>query len=596
VWDIPIEKYIVKVDPFERESSGEIYWFSGDFNSDGNSEIIRCYNSDMTGTFNIVHYDENGNITVNWHLNNSKWNYYLKPAVFDTDRDGFSELLFFTTRNDSIFLNAYSFESFHLSIDHHFFSTFEKKRKNYAFKSEFSQFEDFDGDNTDELFFWFDAGFGLYPRGVFKMDFPSLKITASPTEHMNIKFSAFKDLNNDGIPEILTEGSAPNNSFFSHKYTDSVSYITVLDYNLNFVFKPKQVGWEYSSVDCIPARENNPWFYALVRSRSNNNEPLKLMVINKNGEILSEKAWKDFEIPENRRTNIYSINSVPWIYFEHVGRFELTKSLTQIPGRLKLNQNDFGDPFILADLNEDGYEGIISWNSKQEVRLYNKQENAYSEFESPIPIKSTLNVFPFLKNGEIVKYMFASRAGYFFLNYNKNPWYFTVYLIHLGLFAAFSGMFYFLLFIQQKRLEKNWQMEKQLSELQFNAVKNQLHPHFLFNTLNSVALMIVNEKKEEAYDFLTVNSRMIQRVMDDSKNVKRKLKDEIQFTRDYLKIQEHRFAGRFESTFRIDPEVNLNFDVPKMCIHTYVENAIKHGFRNTKKDGELVNLSLKFRL
>ncbi|MFW6257813.1 MAG: sensor histidine kinase, partial [Prolixibacteraceae bacterium] len=422
---------------------------------------------------------------------------------------------------------------------------------------------------------------------IFKMDFPSLKVTSSPTEHMHLHFSAFKDLNNDGIPEILTDGGAPNNSFFSHKYTDSVSYVTVLDYDLNFLFEPRQVGWEYSAVDCVPGRTNNPWFYAFVRRRSNNEEPFKLMVINEKGEILSEKVWQDFEIPENRQTNIYSVNDVPWIYFEHVGRYELTKSLNKIPDKLKLSQNDFGDPFIITDLNENGFDGIISWNSKQEIRIYNIKDKVFSEFNSPLIIKSALNVFPFLKNGEIDRYMFASRSGYFFVNYTKNKNYYLKYLIWLAVFLLIGGTIRLLFYVQKRAIEKSWQMEKQLSELQFNAVKNQLNPHFLFNTLNSVALMIVQEKKEEAYNFLAVNSRMIQRVLDDSKNVKRTLKDEIQFTRDYLKIQEHRFAGRFVSEFKIHPDVNLNFEVPKMCIHTYVENAVKHGFRNTKKDGKL---------
>ncbi|MFW5773733.1 MAG: histidine kinase [Tangfeifania sp.] len=587
LWDIPVEKYIVEVDPFERKSSGEIYWFSGDFNSDGNSEIVRCYNSDMTGTFNIVHYDENGNITVNWHLNSSKWNYYLRPAVFDIDRDGYSELLFFTTRNDSIFFNAYSFKTFHLSIDHHFFNTFEKKRKNYAFQSEFSEFGDFNRDNNDELFFWFDAGFGLYPRGIFKMDFPSLKVTSSPTEHMHLHFSAFKDLNSDGIPEILTESGAPNNSFFSHKYTDSVSYITVLDYNLNFLFEPITAGAEYSAVKCIPARKNNSWFYALLRSRSNNQEPLKLLVIDKEGEILSERAWKNFGIHENRPTKIYSVNDVPWIVFDNAGRFELTKSLSKIPGQLKLSRNDFDNTFILADLNEDGYDGIISWNKKQQIRIYNKKENVYTDFKSPINIKTHLNVFPFLKNGEIVKYMFASRTGYFFVNYTRNKNYCLKYLLWFLVFILIGGTIRLLFYFQKRAIEKKWHLEKQLSELRFNAVKNQLNPHFLFNSLNSVACMINEGHKNEAYNFLTINSRMIQRVLDDSKNVKRTLKDEIQFTRDYLKIQEYRFDGRFYTEFKIHPEADLDFYVPKMCIHTYVENALKHGFRNTKKGGKL---------
>jgi LytS/YehU family sensor histidine kinase len=99
--------------------------------------------------------------------------------------------------------------------------------------------------------------------------------------------------------------------------------------------------------------------------------------------------------------------------------------------------------------------------------------------------------------------------------------------------------------------------------------------------------MINEGRNDEAYDFLAINSRMIQRVMNDSKEVKRSLKDELQFTKDYVSIQKHRFKERFNVEFDVQPDVNLELEVPKMCIHTYVENAIKHGFRNTKSGGIL---------
>ncbi len=84
-----------------------------------------------------------------------------------------------------------------------------------------------------------------------------------------------------------------------------------------------------------------------------------------------------------------------------------------------------------------------------------------------------------------------------------------------------------------------------------------------------------------------VEGILIQRVMDDAKEVKRTLKNEIGFTKDYLTIQQHRFKERFSSEFTIHPDVDLNFEIPKMCIHTYVENAVKHGFKNTKTGGLL---------
>ena len=104
--------------------------------------------------------------------------------------------------------------------------------------------------------------------------------------------------------------------------------------------------------------------------------------------------------------------------------------------------------------------------------------------------------------------------------------------IYILVFIVNAGIIYFILFAQKKNIEKKWQVEKQLSELQFNSVKNQLNPHFMFNSLNSVAYLINNGQKDEAYDFLTVNSRMIQRMMNDANEIKRALSDEIQFTKD----------------------------------------------------------------
>ena len=75
--------------------------------------------------------------------------------------------------------------------------------------------------------------------------------------------------------------------------------------------------------------------------------------------------------------------------------------------------------------------------------------------------------------------------------------------------------------------------------------------------------------------------------MNDAKKIKRTLKSELDFTKDYLTIQQHRFKERFQSKFIIEQDVDIKFEVPKMCIHTYVENAVKHGFRNTKTDGLL---------
>jgi len=589
VWDAPIKKYNVKVDPFEHKSQDGIHWFVNDFNGDGNSERIRCFNGINSKSMDMVHYDKNGNLTEHYHLGTSEWSYNIKPAIFDIDEDGTKELLFFTIQNDSIYFNAFNLVRFEFTIENLYFNTFFRKKENYAYYSAFNEFGDFDMDGKNELFFEFDAGFGLYPRGIFKMEFPSLKITGSPTDHMLLRFSQFKDLNSDGIPEILTRSSAPSNSNSSYqiKYSDTVSYITVLDYDLNFLFDPIPMTNAFSYVSSISPDSNDSIFYTAISSNSNNEEPIKIMVLTQTGTIIKEKSWKNISNPESLHITIKLINTIPYVIIKNVGRFKLTKNLNNLPELLNSKINNFISYPYCFDFTEDGTDEIFFWNPKDEITIYNEKDKDEITFDSPFKLTSGIEIYRYYNNGKTDRHIFTSRDGFFFFEYQKNQFYFLLYIIYLSVFLFSSGTIFILLFFQKQNVEKKFQIEKQLSELQFNSVKNQLNPHFMFNALNSVAYLISNGQKDEAYDFLTVNSRMMQRVMDDAKEVKRTLNNEIQFTKDYLKIQEHRFKERFISRFEISKDVDLKFEVPKMCIHTYVENAVKHGFRNTKTDGLL---------
>ncbi len=590
VWDAPITKYTVELEPFAHKSQEKMHWFVGDFNNDGNSERIRCFQGYNSSSMDIIHYDNDGNLNEHFHFPHSDWYYRLVPKIFDIDEDGTEEVLFFTTRNDSIFLNAFNLKYFNLIIDHLYFNQFEQKRNNYAHYSQFNEFGDFNDDGKNELFFTFDAGFGLYPRGLFKLQFPSLNIQSSPTDYMLISGTFFKDLNFDGIPEIFCHTSSPSNApGYRNKYSDTISYLTVLDYNLNPIFEPIPFGPEYSSVISMPSPNQDSLFYSLYFCRSNNSEPFKIMVVNRYGKIINEKSWKNIVNPEDRYRGFKIVNGKAYVFFHDVGKFELTPSLNKLPENLNADQNTPNKtPYCLMDFNNDGWDEWIYWNRKDEIIIYNEKIEEEISFNSPLPINSFFKIFPFYENQKLTKYFVNTGTGYFFFRYQKNNLFFTLYLIYFFTFSSTSVLIFSILYFQKQTIEKKWNTEQQLSELQFNAVKNQLNPHFLFNTLNSVAYMINEGRNDEAYDFLTINSRMIQRVMNDAKEVKRPLKDEIQFTKDYIKIQKHRFKDRFNTKFIIHPDVNQKMEVPKMCIHTYVENAIKHGFRNTREDGLLV--------
>ena len=103
----------------------------------------------------------------------------------------------------------------------------------------------------------------------------------------------------------------------------------------------------------------------------------------------------------------------------------------------------------------------------------------------------------------------------------------------------------------------------------------QIHPHFLFNTLNSIAALIAeNPGKAEA----TVEklSELFRYTLQSSASTTVKLSDELDIVRSYLEIEKVRFGDRLEYDMKVDDAL-LEMPIPGLVIQTLVENSIKHG-------------------
>jgi two-component system LytT family sensor kinase len=135
----------------------------------------------------------------------------------------------------------------------------------------------------------------------------------------------------------------------------------------------------------------------------------------------------------------------------------------------------------------------------------------------------------------------------------------------------------------EKKLE---QQQLRLNEARLAALSRQINPHFLFNTLNSVASLI-RSNPEQARQVVYKLSKILRRLLRQQENLT-SLGEELSFVEDYLAIEMVRFGGKLRVSKDIDPGT-LDQLVPSMLLQPLVENSIRHGL-SSKVDGGTVRI------
>jgi len=127
---------------------------------------------------------------------------------------------------------------------------------------------------------------------------------------------------------------------------------------------------------------------------------------------------------------------------------------------------------------------------------------------------------------------------------------------------------------------------EQLSKAQLTALRQQIEPHFLFNTLNAVAGLIREGRNDAAVNMIAGLSDLLRRVVNDSQRQEVPLGEELEFLQKYLDIQKARFAERLE--LRLDvPQELCRARVPGLILQPIVENAVKHGIAKRAQGGAI---------
>ena len=174
----------------------------------------------------------------------------------------------------------------------------------------------------------------------------------------------------------------------------------------------------------------------------------------------------------------------------------------------------------------------------------------------------------------IMKYIFPGLSDYHDFLDSSMPW------------RGISGLFFYSIMVmiyhlhitqedRKARIIKESELQLQVREAEIDRLKSQINPHFLFNSLNSIASLTLT-RPEEAREMIVKLSSFLRSSLEYKENELTSLSEELEHIREYLEIEKIRFGDKLQFKFKLDDGCNGCL-VPNMILQPLFENVIKHG-------------------
>jgi hypothetical protein len=131
--------------------------------------------------------------------------------------------------------------------------------------------------------------------------------------------------------------------------------------------------------------------------------------------------------------------------------------------------------------------------------------------------------------------------------------------------------------------------KKQLAQAETKALRAQMNPHFIFNSLNSINSFVMDQKHEIASEYLIKFSKLIRLILDNSRSETISIEKELETLKLYVLLESARFDNKFKCVYQIAEDINTNsIMIPPMLLQPFVENAIWHGLMQKEGEGSII--------
>ena len=165
----------------------------------------------------------------------------------------------------------------------------------------------------------------------------------------------------------------------------------------------------------------------------------------------------------------------------------------------------------------------------------------------------------------------------------RPPFWKTAWFI-AGAILFLAGGIYAVFRMRVRRIRQRANLDKLLAQTEMKALQAQMNPHFIFNSLNSIGEMILNQENREASHYLSKFARLIRITLDQSSQALVSLRNTIDYLERYMEM-EHIRNSHFTHAIMVDPALDIDDTwVPPMLIQPFIENALWHGVTSSRRD------------
>ena len=171
----------------------------------------------------------------------------------------------------------------------------------------------------------------------------------------------------------------------------------------------------------------------------------------------------------------------------------------------------------------------------------------------------------------------------------KQPFYFQWWFVVL-FFGLIIGFTYLvirwrarLIELKNRRVFEKQQLKLKVLNSELVAIRSQMNPHFIFNSLSSIQTKILNEDRVEAYKNVNTFATLLRQALQFTSKEFISLEEELEFTRNYILLEQTRTSNAFEYIEKIDTVISTGvLMIPSLFLQPFIENAIRHGLMHSK--------------